>query len=196
MNPNEAPSFWKNIWGKKRQHRKDAGWLQIVSRIRAKTGKDYYHKWKRNDESDEEDSKLENFLPYCVLGFWFYSFQCIYENLRENLQYCMDDGSVPDSITLVRCVLTQKEKTLNQTSNNYRPITCLPLDWKKMTVIIAEEMYLRSIPEEEKVYKGSTERWSHIDYMVLSEARIRVKNYPRDGQTTKMLMIWYLVSGF
>lgn len=47
-------------------------------------------------------ANCKTFLPYCALGYWFYSFQCMYENLRENLQYCMDDGSVPDSINLGR----------------------------------------------------------------------------------------------
>lgn len=65
-----------------------------------------------------------------------------------------------------------------------------------MMVIIAEEIYLRLITEDEKVYKGSTNDLTFIDYMVLSEVRIRVKNYPRHEQTTKKLMIWYLVSGF
>ena len=40
-----------------------------------------------------------------------------------------------------RTVLCQKDPRKGNTADNYRPVTCLPLMWKLLTGVIAEEMY-------------------------------------------------------
>ena len=77
----------------------------------------------------------------------------------------------------------QKDKEKGNTANNYRPLTCLPLIWKLLTGIIANEMYefmdLRSLlPEEQKGCRRKS-RGTHdllyIDRMVLKEVKQRKK---------------------
>jgi hypothetical protein len=40
-----------------------------------------------------------------------------------------------------RTVLIQKDKTKGRAPGNYRPITWLPIVWKLMTSMVAEEIY-------------------------------------------------------
>ena len=44
-------------------------------------------------------------------------------------------------ITIIRTVLIQKGPTKGRALGNYRPVTCLPVAWKLMTSMIADEMY-------------------------------------------------------
>ena len=58
-------------------------------------------------------------------------------------------------MTKGRTVLIQKDKSKGNVASNYRPITCLPIVWKLMTGILAEEIYgflstEISLPEEQK----------------------------------------------
>ena len=83
-----------------------------------------------------------------------------------------------------RTVLSQKDTGKGNTADNYRPITCLPLMWKLLTGVIAEEMYNylepeKILPEEQKECK----RGSHgtkdqllIDKTVLKDCRKRHTN--------------------
>ena len=52
-------------------------------------------------------------------------------------------------------MLCQKDPTKGNAAGNYRPITCLPLMWKLLTGMIAEEIYaylvnIKVLPEEQK----------------------------------------------
>ena len=75
--------------------------------------------------------------PDCVQGFWLKNFKSIPEGLRRNLQKCLENGNV----TKVRTMLMQKYKEKFKKASNYKPITCLPLVWKLLTGVIAEEFY-------------------------------------------------------
>ena len=56
-------------------------------------------------------------------------------------------------MTFGKTVLCQKDLIKGSADDNYRPISCLPMMWKLMTGMLAEEMY---IPSEQKGYcKGS-----------------------------------------
>ena len=85
----------------------------------------------------------------------------MHKNLRDNLADCLKEGKVPGWRTKGRTVLIQKEPAKGNDPSNYRPITCLPLAWKILTGIIAEEIYTfleRTflLPEEQKgCRKGS-----------------------------------------
>ena len=53
----------------------------------------------------------------------------------------MGEDDLPEWIIHDRTVLRQKDPQKGNTADNYRPITCLPLMWKPLTGMIAEEMY-------------------------------------------------------
>lgn len=48
---------------------------------------------------------------------------------------------VPEWMTYVQTVLSQKDPAKGNAMDNCCPIMCLPLMWKLSTVILAEEMY-------------------------------------------------------
>ena len=67
----------------------------------------------------------------------------------------MGDDSLPAWMTHGRTVLCQKDPRKGNAEENYCPITCLPLMWKILTRVIAEEMYHyleqeKLLPEEQK----------------------------------------------
>ena len=61
----------------------------------------------------------------------------------------MGEDNLPERMTHGLTVLCQKETQKGNTGDNYRPITCLPLIWKLLTGVIAEEMY--NYLEREKI---------------------------------------------
>ena len=53
----------------------------------------------------------------------------------------MGDDTLPAWMTHDCTVLCQKDPRKVNAVKNYRPITCLPLMWKLLTGVIAEEMH-------------------------------------------------------
>ena len=94
---------------------------------------------------------------------------------------CLQDAQVPDWMTKGKTTLIQMDPSKGNVSNNYRPITCLPMMWKTN---IGEEIYYsltsrRLFPDEQKgCYKVSrgTEVLLYIDQNNLNESRNRKKN--------------------
>ena len=75
-------------------------------------------------------------------------------HLKSNLSSCLIEGKVPSWMTKGRTVLIQKDKTKGNEASNYRPITCLPIAWKILTGILADEIYCfmekkTMLPEEQ-----------------------------------------------
>lgn len=78
-----------------------------------------------------------------------------------------------------RTVLIQKDVTKGTTSSNYRPIACLPLMWKLLTGMFAEEAYVHLkdnnlLPEEQKGCRKrsrGTKDQLLIDKAIMAEAR-------------------------
>ena len=77
--------------------------------------------------------------PDIVQGFWLENFKSNQECLRRNLQKCLENGNVLMWITRGRTVLMKKKKEKGKAASNYRPIICLPLVWKLLMGVIAEE---------------------------------------------------------
>ena len=48
---------------------------------------------------------------------------------------------MPSWLTKGRAVLLQKDKSKGNIVSNYRPITCLPLMWKLLSGVIADQIY-------------------------------------------------------
>ena len=58
------------------------------------------------------------------------------------MQKCLENGNVPISMTKRRTILMQnRDKEKGKAASNYRPITCLPLVWKLLVGVIAEDVY-------------------------------------------------------
>ena len=114
--------------------------------------------------------------PDLVQGFWLKSFSSLHERVRLQLKECLDKGFVPNWLTRERTSLLQKDKSKGNVASNYRPITCLPLMWKLLTGVIADQIYAhldqeKLLPEEQKgCRKGSrgTNDLLYIDRAVLS----------------------------
>ena len=90
---------------------------------------------------------------------------------------------MPSCLTTGRTSLLQKDKSKGNVASNYRPITCLPLKWKLLTGVIADQIYAyldqEKLPEEQKgCRKGSRETNDllYIDRAVIKEVKSRNKN--------------------
>ena len=102
----------------------------------------------------------------------------------EYLRECLDSGEVSDWLTKGRTVLAQKDKAKENIASNYSPITCLPLVWKLLTSILADEIYdylekNMLLPEDQKRCRRKckgTGDLLFIDKMILREVRMRKKN--------------------
>ena len=75
--------------------------------------------------------------------------------------------------------MLQRDKSKGNVAGNYRPITCLPLMWKLLTGVIADQVNAhldqeKLLPEEQKgCRKGSTgtNDLLHIDRAVIKEVK-------------------------
>ena len=124
--------------------------------------------------------------PDLVQGFWLKNFSSLHERVRLYLTECLDSGFVPSWLTSRRTSLLQKDKSKGNVASNYGPITCLPLMWKLLTGVIADQIYAnldqeKMLPEEQKgciVQKGSreTNNLLYIDRAVIKEVKSRNKN--------------------
>ena len=79
--------------------------------------------------------------PNLVHGFWLKNFSSLHGRVRSNLKKYLDSGFVPGWLTKGRAALLQKDKSKGNIACNYSPITCLPLMWKLLTDVIADQIY-------------------------------------------------------
>ena len=54
---------------------------------------------------------------------------------------CLDSGFVPSWLTRGKTSLLQKDKSKGNIAINYRPIACLPVMWKLLAGVIADQIY-------------------------------------------------------
>ena len=180
----ESKQFWGNIWSQSADYKKDAKWLQgLRSEINV----------KKQEQIDITTGSLKKILgrmpnwkspgPDLVQGFWLKHFSSLHERLRLQLKECLDSGFVSSSLSRGRTSLLQKDKSKGNVASNYRPITCLPLMWKLLTGVIADQIYdldqEKLLHEEQKgCRKGSrgTNDLLYNDRAVIKEAKSRNKN--------------------
>ena len=138
----ESKQFQGKIWSQSADHEKDAKWLQdLQSEVNV----------KKQEKKDITTGSLKTILGRMpnwkspgsdlVQGFWLKSLSSLHERVRFQLKECLDSGFVPSWLTRGRTSLLQKDKGKGNVASNYRPITCLPLMWKLMTGVIADQMY-------------------------------------------------------
>ena len=93
--------------------------------------------------------------PDVVQGFWLKNFSSLHGRVRSQLKKYLDKWFVPSWLNKGRTALLQKDKSKVKITNNYRPITCLPLMWKLLSGVIAGQIYghldlQKLLPEEQK----------------------------------------------
>ena len=182
----ESKQFWGNIWSQSADHKKDAKWLQdLGSEVNVK-------KQEKIDMITFTSLKkilgrMSNWKspgPHLVQGFWLKGFSSLHERVRLQLKECLDRWFVPSWLTRGRTSLLQKDKSKGKVASNYRPITCLPLMWKLLTGVIANQIYAnldqeKLLPEEQKgCRKGSrgTNDLLYIGRAVIKEVKSRNMN--------------------
>ena len=69
-----------------------------------------------------------------IQGFWFKTFTSIHDRLVLGMNRCLQGPHVPEWMTKGRTTLIQKDPSKGTAPNNYRPITCLPMMWKILTL--------------------------------------------------------------
>ena len=122
--------------------------------------------------------------PDLVQGFWSKNFSSLHERVRLQLKECLDSGFVPSWLTRGSTSLLQKDKSKGNVTSNYRPTTCLPLMWKLLTGVIADQINApldqeKMLPEEQEgCRKGSrgTNDLLYIDRALIKKVKPRNKN--------------------
>ena len=180
----ESKNLWNGIWGKSVDHNEGAEWLRDVDEQLADVE-------KQNDVKITVESvrkcirKIANLKspgPDCVQGYWIKNFTSLQKQITKQLDDCLQLNSVPAWLTTGRTVLIVKNKELGSIATNFRPITCLPLIWKLLTGILADELYqhLESkelLPEEQKGCRRDargTKDQLLIDKTILKNCRRRL----------------------
>ena len=96
----------------------------------------------------------------------------------------MNNDTLPEWMTVGRTILCQKDPTKGNEVRNFRPISCLPLMWKLMTSILANNMYVylgetSLLPSEQKgcgrKSRGTKDQLL-IDQMILRDCKRRHTN--------------------
>ena len=142
------------------------------------------NKHRTTQKDTKKDIKLENARTCWIHRFWFKKFTSIHDRLALEMNRCLQDAQVPDWMTKGKTTLIQKDPSKGTASNNYRPITCLPIMWKILTAQIREEIYYsltsrRLFPDEQKgCRKGSRSKAEllYIDQHILNESKNRRKH--------------------
>ena len=95
--------------------------------------------------------------PDLVQGFWLKNFSSLHERVRLQLKEYLDSGFVPSWLTRGRTSFLLKDKNKGNGASNYRPITCLPLMWKLLSGVIADQIYAHldqeKLLQEEQFYR-------------------------------------------
>ena len=100
------------------------------------------------------------------------------------LKECLDSGFVTSWLTRGKTSFMQKDKSKGNVASNYRPITCLPLMWKLLTGVIADQIYAHLdqemlLPEGQKRCRRASRATNdlfYIDRAVIEEVKSRNKN--------------------
>ena len=77
--------------------------------------------------------------PDGVTRFWFKNITALHHAMALGLDGCLKNGNVPDWMVKERTALIQKDSAMGTVASNYRPIAYLPIVWKLLTGIFAEE---------------------------------------------------------
>ena len=176
----ETERFGAKIWERKK-HNENAKWINNIT---------------REIDALEEGSKMEIHVDLLkttlkrisnwkapghdgIHGFWFKKFTSIHGRLSLEMNRCLQDVHVPESITKGKTTLIRKDPRKETVPNNYRPITCLPMMWKILTAQIRVKIYYSPtsrglFPDEQKGCRKEsrgTAELLYIDQHILNESK-------------------------
>ena len=173
----ESKIFWSSIWDNTAKHNDEAEWLQELKEDMDYPLQDDLHISK--DKVQMQSRKMPNWKapgPEGVLqGFWIKKLTACHQRIAEQLDKVLnEDAELPEWMTCGRTVLCLNDPARGNAADNFRPISRLPLMWKLMTGIIAENMYgfLESneiLSNEQKVVKEKVEELM-ISYSLIRTA--------------------------
>ena len=180
----ESTRFWSEIWDNPVKHKENPEWLKNVEDELTGLGV--------QENISIEITKLRKQIrkipnwkspgPDGVQGYWIKNLNSLHCRIALQLDKCLQENSVPIWMVTGKTVLCVKDVTKGSAVENFRPITCLPLIWKLLTGIIAEELYnyleeRTLLPWEQKgCRKGSrgTKDQLLIDKMILKNCKKRL----------------------
>ena len=136
----EIRNFWTNIWGDSVTHNSSAKW---INDIQATTNTQADITISTNDVTQQLKSTANWKAPGqdYIHAYWLKQFTAIHGRLAYQLQQCLNNGRMPQSIVTGRTTLIVKNKANGASPNNLRPITCLNNIYKLLTGILANKTY-------------------------------------------------------
>ena len=142
-NAEESKRFWSGIWEHQEEHNREAPWLKRVEQeLQRKAPKQ--NNWEITKEIlMKAMGKIKNWKvagPDAVHGCWIKNITALHVGIAYHLNECLQLGATPAWMTKGRTVLIQKDKSRGNIASNYRPITCLPLMWKLLTSMVAQNI--------------------------------------------------------
>ena len=139
----ESKKFWSGIWDVPFEHNENVEWLKQLDNDTKDVPKQVDVKFEI-DLLKQKIKKMPNWKgpgPDGVQGYWLKNLTCLHEQITFQLDECLQQGTVPDWMTTGRTLLCLKDPKQGCLVSNFRPITCLPLMWKLLTGVLAEELY-------------------------------------------------------
>ena len=182
----ESKKFWSDIWSQERTHMKEAEWLNVLREEKDDVQQDVFI--ISEEVVKEQCKKIPNWKapgPDGVQGYWLKRLTSLHSRMAAQMNEMVNNGGqVPDWMTKGRTVLCQKDPSKGAEVGNFRPISCLPLMWKLMTGIIADDIYKYlevngKLPEEQKGCRRKsrgTKDQLLIDKAILKDCKRRQKN--------------------
>ncbi|XP_063611810.1 uncharacterized protein LOC134785404 [Penaeus indicus] len=184
----KTTKFWGDIWSVEKEHNRTAVWLKELKKEIDRDMKHTQDTVKINTEKVKKQSrKLPNWKapgPDGVQGYWLKHFTALHERIASQLDGMLTEEEVLQWTTHGRTVLCQKNPQKGTAVDNHRPITCLPLMWRLLTGIVAEEMYQyleqsNILPDEQKGWRRrsrGTKDQLLIDRTILRDCKKRLTN--------------------
>ena len=187
-NAEESRKFWGEIWSIEKKHSKTANWLKQLKEEMSNE----HHAQEGLVISVDKIKKQCRRMPTWkapgrdkVQGFWIKSMTNLHERIAEQLnKILIGENELPAWMTYGHTLLCQKDVPKGNAVENYWPITCLPLMWKLLTGVIAEDMYTylekeNLLPNEQTGCKHNSRGMKNqllIDETVLKDCRKRNTN--------------------
>ena len=79
--------------------------------------------------------------PDGVQGHWIKNLSYLHNSIVLQLDRCVQENNLLKWMATGKTLLCKKKFKKGNLVSNFRPITCLPLIWKLLTGILAEELY-------------------------------------------------------
>ena len=138
----ESTLFRSDIWEKPVKHKESPEWFRNVEEDLTGLGvQDNIH--TEVTKLKKQLRKMPNWKspgPDGVQGYWIKNLNNLHGNIGLQLDRCLQENKVPSWMVTGKTLLCVKKLEKGNAVENFRPITCLPVLWKLLTGIIAEEL--------------------------------------------------------